>query len=383
MSALLASDAQGLANDQGQNIIIPDIYTSIADQAFLGLQLTSVEIPGSISAIGRDAFYNNQLENIVIADGVQSIGYLAFGSNQLASVDIPDSVTAINDFAFYNNQLTSIEIPNSVTSLGGGAFSFNQLSSVDIPEGLTSIAPQAFFSNQLTSIIIPDGVTSIGNRAFSNNQLTSADIPESVSQIADAAFFNNALTSIDLPTNLRRIGANAFRNNQLTTIEIPDGVIEIGDGAFTGNPLESISISEDASLDLSVYEDAGVEIIFRTINAAPTDLAISTTEFGEDIVGGSVVASFNTTDADTNDFFVYTLVTGEGDADNGAFSIEGDELKIQTSPDYETQDSYSIRIRTTDSGGLDFEKVFTLTVNDIEELDLTRSEAQTLVDEQN
>ena len=383
MSTLFASDAQALVNEQGQKVIIPEIYTSIADQAFLELQLTSVEIPGSISTIGQNAFYANQLENIVIADGVQSIGYLAFGSNQLTSVDVPDSVTTISDFAFYENQLTSIEIPNSVTWLGGGAFSFNQLSSVDIPESLSSILSQVFFGNKLTNIAIPNGVSAIGDRAFSNNQLTRVDIPESVRIIGAAAFFENALTSIVLPTNLIEIKQNAFRNNQLTTVEIPDSVVEIGNNAFLGNPLERISISEDASFDLSVYEDAGVEIIFRNINA-PTDLAISTTDLDSTYIlgGGGVVARFNTTDADTNDTFTYTLITGEGDTDNGEFSIEGDELTIQTSPDYETKDSYSIRVRTTDSEGLGFEKVFELMVFHPPDILLTRDNANTLVNDQ-
>ena len=64
MKALLFSDAQALVNEHGQKVIIPEIYTSIADQAFYGLQLTSVEIPGSISTIGQYAFFENQLENI-------------------------------------------------------------------------------------------------------------------------------------------------------------------------------------------------------------------------------------------------------------------------------------------------------------------------------
>lgn len=378
MKALFSSDAQALVNEQGQKVIIPEIYTSIADQAFYGLQLTSVDIPGSISTIGQYAFFANQLENIVIADGVKSIGYLAFGSNQLTSVDVPDSVTTISDYAFYENQLTSIEIPNSVTSLGGGAFSFNQLSSVDIPESLSSILSQVFFGNQLTNIAIPNGVSEIGDRAFGNNQLTSVHIPESVRKIGAAAFLENKLTSIVLPTNLTEIKQNAFRNNQLTSVEIPDSVVEIGIDAFLVNPLERISISEDASFDLSVYEDAGVEIIFRT----PTVLANSTIEFGEDIIGGSVVASFNTTNADTNDTFTYALIAGEGDTDNGEFSIEGDELTIQTSPDYETKNSYSIRVRTTDSEGLFFEKVFTLIVNDVQETLLARDNANTLVNDQ-
>ena len=45
-----------------------------------------------------------------------------------------------------------------------------------------------------------------------------------------------------------------------------------------------------------------------------------------------------------------TLVSGTGDTDNSSFSIDGSNIKINSSPDYETQSSYSVRIKTTDRG---------------------------------
>ncbi|MFQ3618680.1 MAG: hypothetical protein SNJ50_18470, partial [Cyanobacteriota bacterium] len=47
--------------------------------------------------------------------------------------------------------------------------------------------------------------------------------------------------------------------------------------------------------------------------------------------------------------------------------IEGDRLRIQSSPDFETKPSYSIRVRTTDPGGGTFEKVFIISVLDVNE----------------
>ena len=45
---------------------------------------------------------------------------------------------------------------------------------------------------------------------------------------------------------------------------------------------------------------------------------------------------------------------GEGDADNGSFVIPAgtNELRTAESFDFETKSSYSIRVRSTDSGGL-------------------------------
>ncbi len=51
----------------------------------------------------------------------------------------------------------------------------------------------------------------------------------------------------------------------------------------------------------------------------------------------------------------------------GLFSISGNQLKINSSPDFEAQSSYNIRFRSTDQGGLFFEKDFTINVNNLNE----------------
>ena len=58
----------------------------------------------------------------------------------------------------------------------------------------------------------------------------------------------------------------------------------------------------------------------------------------------------------------YTLVSGTGDSDNQSFTINGNQLKINDSPNYATQPSYSIRIHVADTGGVSYERSFTLTV---------------------
>ena len=67
------------------------------------------------------------------------------------------------------------------------------------------------------------------------------------------------------------------------------------------------------------------------------------------------MATLSSLDQDASDSYAYTLVSGDGDTDNNSFLIDGDELRIKLPPDYETKDSYSIRLQTTDSGGLSFE----------------------------
>ena len=102
-------------------------------------------------------------------------------------------------------------------------------------------------------------------------------------------------------------------------------------------------------------------------NNSPTDISSSSSTFEENIASGSAVAALSTTDPDAGDTHTYALVTGDGDTDNSAFTIDGDQLKIIDSPDFETQSTYSIRKQTTDSGSLNLEKEFTFAVNELEE----------------
>jgi len=117
-------------------------------------------------------------------------------------------------------------------------------------------------------------------------------------------------------------------------------------------------------------DDASVTMNVTGANNPPTNIGLSATAVAENQPAGTVVGNFSTTDPDAGDSFTYTLVTGTGSADNGSFTIAGNQLKTASSFDFEAKSSYTIRIRSTDQGGLYFEKTFTIGVNDVAEGDL-------------
>ncbi len=82
---------------------------------------------------------------------------------------------------------------------------------------------------------------------------------------------------------------------------------------------------------------------------------------------GTVVGKLRTVDPDQGDTFAYKLVAGLGDKDNGKFKIEGNVLKTAAKFNYEAKKEYSIRIRSTDKGGLTKDKVLTILVTNVNE----------------
>ncbi len=135
----------------------------------------------------------------------------------------------------------------------------------------------------------------------------------------------------------------------------PSGNLKAGAGPYS----HSLSNLEDNRLQ-------------ATKNMAPTDISIDISSIQEERPTGTLVGRFTTTDPDEGDTFIYSFVSGEGDDDNSGFTISGDLLLSAVAFDFETQASFTIRVRSTDNGtdNLFFEKAFTITVTDVVETGL-------------
>lgn len=107
------------------------------------------------------------------------------------------------------------------------------------------------------------------------------------------------------------------------------------------------------------------DIYLRDTSSAPTNITLSNATMAENQPAATPVGTLTATDADAGDTFTFTLVSGTGDTDNASFTIVGSQLQTAASFDFETKTSYSIRVRATDSFGLTFEEVFTITVTNV------------------
>ena len=199
--------------------------TTIGTDAFLGLNITSVTIPDSVTEIGSNAFAG--------CTNLTSVNYIGDWSKltiQSGNPAVEDAVNAqLFDFEFTPDNTAVI-----VTKYNGIA------ADVTIPsrykgKPVTAINNAVFPNSAVTSVTIPDSVTSIPDAAFVNcSQLTNISIPNSVTFIGFSAFNScTSLKSITLPSSLSTIQSYAFYNcGNLKTIRIPVSVTSIGNYAF-------------------------------------------------------------------------------------------------------------------------------------------------------
>jgi hypothetical protein len=119
---------------------------------------------------------------------------------------------------------------------------------------------------------------------------------------------------------------------------------------------------------LTGYGLIQADAAIATLNYAPTNLTLSNNTIAETQAIGTAIGTFTSTDPDTGNTFTYSLVTGTGATDNSLFAITNNQLTTNTVFDYETKNSYSVRVKTTDQGGLSYEKQLTIGVNDLNEI---------------
>lgn len=115
------------------------------------------------------------------------------------------------------------------------------------------------------------------------------------------------------------------------------------------NPIVVADFNGDGRPDLAVVSLDVVSVLLNSPNRPPTGVSISSTATPAGQGAGTVVGTFTTEDPDAAVPFSYSLVKGEGSSGNVYFQIAGNMLKTAAPLDV---GNYSIRVRSTDAGGL-------------------------------
>ena len=370
-----------LLNDANALAVVGQYAYAVSDM----LYIMDISDPDNPVLKGSCEISNGQAVQVV-----GDYAYVADGSSGLQIINIsnPDNPTLTANYNTPGNAKAVAVVGNYAYVADG--YSGLQIINISTPNTPTLTA-------NYNTPGYADAVNVVGHYAFVANS-------QGISTIIDASAFVPA----NPPTNITLSNSNIAENQDIGTVignfssTDPDdlnsftyrlvtgtgatdnSVFAIIDNQLTTNSVFDYETKNSYSIRVRTTDQGGLffekvlTIGVTDVNEAPTDLTlsnsspsnllidISTVAENQDI--GTVVGNLTTTDPDANNTFTYSLVSGTGATDNSVFAITNNQLTTNSVFDYETKNSYSIRVRTTDQGGLSFEKVLTIGVNDLNEI---------------
>jgi len=313
---------------------------------------------------------------------------LQWQPDQIQSLDEPFDPTALvtPSFPFYVegtldntvgliNDLTGAALPEF--DGGGEAIGINQWQS------FVTLSFQAIGSrtiNVTDFILTPD----LSNLAFSDDYVNNAPVISDPGLVLENS--NPIILTVSElnPSDTLTFEITGGADQHLFTLNANGELLfNLGENQSPDyeNPLDSDQ-NNSYQVEITAYDNFGepattllrgktvrmLTVEVGNVNETPTELSLSATTVNENLGANTVIGNFSTTDVDAGNTFSYSLVTGAGDTDNSVFSISSNQLQINQAPDFESKNSYTIRVKTTDQGGLGYEKQLTINVNDLNEI---------------
>jgi len=235
--------------------ILPEGLKKIPESMFNSCyNLTSLNIPGSVTAIGASAFINCSAWNSdeALPSGLKSIGNQAFyecSSLSWAWDTLPSGLTSIGSYAFQNcTGLTgALTIPAGVGNISYAAFyNCTGISKLVIGDTTTTAGASAFsMCTGIRDLTLPVSLEYDHTNPFASFYdckniesikftLGSGDVSGYDYSYSPVSYSTPELTTAILPSGLKKIPESMFNNcGNLTSVNIPGSVTTIGDYAFT------------------------------------------------------------------------------------------------------------------------------------------------------
>ncbi len=233
--------------EKNKDLVIPETdqdgrkVTGVGPKAFQKMGLESVEFPENVKVKYEGA-------SDIIADGVKErgdfiIGFSAFLGNNLTSLELPEGVIGVGANAFNGNQLTNVSIPETMWRISNAAFGKNQIVSINFPKTCDfklNVDMMAFAINKVKAVRLPDRIEKLEYNVFMQNtgkEDVAAEAPSTwkkggvVYMYADAAIASESLVchNDNGVTGSRR----SYAQKLITNEEMPDALTPWGAEDFT------------------------------------------------------------------------------------------------------------------------------------------------------
>ena len=212
------------------------------------------------------------------------------------------------------------------------------------------------------------GLTTSQNFTVTVNDLN--DAPTLTNSVSDQSIDEDSAFSFAIPANI----FNDEDGDALTYSAIlSDGSalpswlsFDAATQTFTGTPLNadvgSISIQVTATDAAGSAISDTFTISVANTNDAPTGVVLSANVIDENIDGG-IIGTLSSSDEDVGDTVTYTLSGPHAEY----FEVINDQLKLKDgiSVNYEANETLTIAVQVTDSGGLTATQTFSINVADV------------------
>jgi surface protein/VCBS repeat-containing protein len=286
---------------------------------------------------------------------------------------VTNSATTLtnNDTDVDNVSLTATIVTQptngTLTLNSNGTFSYTHNGSETTSDSFTYKSNDGQLDSNIATATI--AVTPVNDAPVGNNDSFT------VNEGATVTVLSNSQTSVlhndtDAENNTLTVSVVATPTNGTLTLN------SSGTFSYTHNDTETTTDSftykvNDGELDSNITT---VNITINTVNDnGPTDITVSNFSLNEN-VSASTIGQFSVLDLDLPaDTHAYELVSGTGDTNNSSFTINGTNLLNTAAFDYETNQTLSIRVKVTDANAVSYEKVFTINVDNVNDISITHT----------
>ena len=307
---------------------------SLRELRLCGNQLTALPGLGELAGLEYLSLGDNRLDWTLLFElgTLTGLDVLRLGSNSLLAGPLPADLTGLDlsEFSFTGTGLCEPEDPDIQTWLGG----------IDLLRGTDTGCP--------------------ANNAPAEITLTGTDINEREPAGTVVGTFETA-------------DADAGDTHTYALLSGGETFAVSGNTLVTSAPLY-YEIQQNYQIRVGVSDSRGAvlvrefEINVINVNDPPDDIGLDPGSVAEGPAAVNTSAGIlSASDPDPGDIHTYTLVPGEGAADNESFEIRGAGLITLTEFDYEARNSFSIRVRATDIKEEFLEKQLTVNISNVNE----------------